>query len=145
MNHHLSILGRQPAINDGEPGMDRAKDLTIYCWGHLGHYAVDGPPLNHKAETVDIARQHSTQLQHLHVHRDFALLIHMQTANSRRSCECTVMLNQACLLRHSHENVNGERGHATKHEIVRCLKDCTTIGSIAVSYTHLTLPTILRV
>ena len=58
VSSYLSILGRQPVINDGKLGTDRAKDLAIYCWGHLGHYVVDEPTLNHHAETVDNVGQH---------------------------------------------------------------------------------------
>ena len=82
LNHIISILGRRPAIIDGELGTDRAKDLVICCWGHLGHYAVDEPTLSHHAETVDIVNLHSTLLEHQHVDKDFALLTRMQTTNS---------------------------------------------------------------
>ena len=70
-------------IIDGELGTDRAKDLAIYCWGHIGHYAVDGPTLNRHAETVDIVGLQSTLLPHQHVHKDFALPTRMPTANCR--------------------------------------------------------------
>ena len=40
LNYHLSILGRQPAIYDGELGMNRATDSVIYSWDHLGHYVA---------------------------------------------------------------------------------------------------------
>ena len=92
----FSILGRRPAIIDGELGTDRAKDLAICCWGRLGHYAVDEPTLNCHAETVDIVGVHSTLLEHRHVHKDFDLLTRMQNASSRSFCDYTVMLTQVC-------------------------------------------------
>ena len=64
--HPLSILCRRPAIIDGELGTDRAKDLVICCWGHLGHYAVDELTLGHHAEIDDVVSLHSTLLEHQH-------------------------------------------------------------------------------